>query len=708
MLFGLAAAGIPVILHLLNLRKLKTIEFSTLAFLKELQTTKIRRIKLRQWLLLVLRTLLIVAIVLAFSRPAMKGTIAGAVGTRARTTIVIILDNSMSMRLHNEHGELLKQGKELALRIVDMINEGDELFLIRTSQLPLPVTETPMHDVVAMKTMIRETQESQTSFAFKDAILLAQRLLEKSQNSNKELYVFSDFQNSSWRNKKDTTDRFALEHTRVFVARFSAQQHNIALDSIAVQTSIIERHTPVNIFVTTRNYSEQKIHDYALSIFLEGKRVAQKNISVNAWSSNTEIFSVLPNAYGWIKCYAEIESDALDDDNKRYVSFYVPESVSVAFVSENESDIHFPLLAMNASDDSSHSLFRLQTFVHSELSRINMNVHNVIVLSNVASLSKTEGEQLTQFLQRGGGVIFFPGEKTDITSFNAHFFKPLNVPHIQGILRSSEKEQSISAVENIDYEHPLFSGVFENEREVTTQQNRKIALPMIYTMLQRNAGKEGTSVMAAHSNFSLLSEYTIGEGTLLVYAIAPTFAWSDLPRRGIFVPLMYRSVMYCARGVQRSSAFLVGEQPTFNLAHSALKGTKQLLLRNEIHQDEILTSAQNNRIFGAVFSAAPKEQAGNYTIVADEKIMGILSVNIDARESDMRTISEDEMKSFFASLGVQYDDVFQLNANERIESSIVQSRYGVELWKFFVVCALVFAILEMFVGRTRKSEMSIE
>jgi hypothetical protein len=72
-LFGLAAAAIPILLHVFNLRKLQTIEFSTLSFLKELQKTKIRRLKLRQLLLLFLRTLLVILIVLAFSRPTMKG-----------------------------------------------------------------------------------------------------------------------------------------------------------------------------------------------------------------------------------------------------------------------------------------------------------------------------------------------------------------------------------------------------------------------------------------------------------------------------------------------------------------------------------------------------------------------------------------------------------------------------------------------------------
>src|SRR5260221_12200822 len=104
-LFGLAAAAIPVILHLLNLRKLRTIEFSTLTFLKELQQTKIRRLKLRQLLLLLIRTLLIVLIVIAFARPTLRGTILGTIGSHAHSTVVFILDDSFSETVSDEHAE---------------------------------------------------------------------------------------------------------------------------------------------------------------------------------------------------------------------------------------------------------------------------------------------------------------------------------------------------------------------------------------------------------------------------------------------------------------------------------------------------------------------------------------------------------------------------------------------------------------------------
>jgi len=107
-LIGLAAASIPVIIHLLNLRKLKKIEFSTLIFLKELQKNKIRRVKLKQWLLLALRVIIILLIVSAFARPTLEGVSIGGTTSAAKTTALFILDDTFSMSVVDQSGSYLK------------------------------------------------------------------------------------------------------------------------------------------------------------------------------------------------------------------------------------------------------------------------------------------------------------------------------------------------------------------------------------------------------------------------------------------------------------------------------------------------------------------------------------------------------------------------------------------------------------------------
>jgi len=94
-LAGLAAAVIPVLIHLLNRPRARVVRFSTLEFIRRLQIKKSRRIRFREILLLILRAALIALLAVAFARPVLRA--AGGIGGRARTSACIVLDASASM-----------------------------------------------------------------------------------------------------------------------------------------------------------------------------------------------------------------------------------------------------------------------------------------------------------------------------------------------------------------------------------------------------------------------------------------------------------------------------------------------------------------------------------------------------------------------------------------------------------------------------------
>jgi hypothetical protein len=146
LLFGLVAAALPLLIHLLNLRRLNTIEFSSLRFLKELQQTRIRRFKIRQILLLIIRTMTVVFLVLAFSRPAIEGNLAGPIGTNARSTMVVLLDDSPSMTVRSERGVIFAQALAATREIGSLAKAGDEMYVLPLSGIrhsesfPSPLT----------------------------------------------------------------------------------------------------------------------------------------------------------------------------------------------------------------------------------------------------------------------------------------------------------------------------------------------------------------------------------------------------------------------------------------------------------------------------------------------------------------------------------------------------------------------------------------
>ena len=94
-LFGLLAASIPLIIHLFTRRRPRDVPFPSLEFLSEVNRSEIRRLRIKQWLLLLLRVLAIAAIAFAMARPALKGVL--GLQSDAATSVVVLIDQSGSM-----------------------------------------------------------------------------------------------------------------------------------------------------------------------------------------------------------------------------------------------------------------------------------------------------------------------------------------------------------------------------------------------------------------------------------------------------------------------------------------------------------------------------------------------------------------------------------------------------------------------------------
>src|SRR3990170_1572173 len=134
-LVGLAAAFVPLLIHLFTRRRLKRVEFSSVWFLKDLEKTRLRQVKLKNLLLLILRTLILILIVLAFARPALKGQLSG-LGRAAASSVVILLDDSYSMATQTSQGSWFELAQRKALEILNLLSSQDEGAIIYASHPP--------------------------------------------------------------------------------------------------------------------------------------------------------------------------------------------------------------------------------------------------------------------------------------------------------------------------------------------------------------------------------------------------------------------------------------------------------------------------------------------------------------------------------------------------------------------------------------------
>ncbi len=312
-LFGLLAASIPVLIQLFNLRKLKKVEFSTLIFLKELQKNKIRKVKLKQWLLLLLRTLIILFLVFGFARPTLKSMFIGSSST-AKTTAVFILDDTFSMSVVDAKGSYLNQEKEIALRLLSQLRDGDEISLILVSEMNNKNQPVVTSDFSQLKKSIESISISNISGSLQTALIKAAKLLDQSSNYNKELYLLSDFQKSRIAdgNQFPNLSEALKEGIRIYAFPLGDKEvFNVGVDKISVNSQIFEKDKPVQVSAFISNYAKHNVENSVVSLFINGERASQKSFSLKENETKEIVLEGIIKKSGYQEISAAIEDDEI-------------------------------------------------------------------------------------------------------------------------------------------------------------------------------------------------------------------------------------------------------------------------------------------------------------------------------------------------------------------------------------------------------------
>lgn len=680
-LIALAAASIPLLLHLLNLRKLRRVDFSSLRFLKELQKTRIRRVKLKQWLLLLLRTALIIFAVLAFARPVLKGT-SGLPGARATGTAVIILDNSVSMLVKDEGGERFRQGKKAALEILNEIQEGDEAAVVSLTDPGAALDRGVSRN---RETVIRDVEDMEVGYgkaSLADALGVAQSLLEASQNLNREIYIITDAQRI---NAEGLANAPVLinEDARVRILPVGLNRDvpaNVGIDSVRIISTILEADRPLEIRAWVTNYGEERIENAVVAMYVEESRLAQTSVTLDPGASDMVELAAPPKRAGLLGGYVQVEGDNLEEDNRRYFAFRIVDGSRVAVVASPESARYLDV-ALGLS-----GLLRPQSFSANSLGSVDLSAYSAVVLADVPRIGSGGATRLASYVESGGGLVIWGGPSVDRADFNGTLGAALRLPLGNPVSRSGESPLEFGAVEK---DHPVFAGVFDG-----AEASGRVESPEIAQALPPGAGDP---VITMTNGAPFMSELRRGKGRVVYIAVPPSTAWSNLPGCGIFVPIAVRSALYVGAGGEEAQEFTVGENVLVVLP-----------FRGDIpEQAQIVPPAGPDRFVpvrnyesGVSIGYDGANIPGIYKVVAAGKEVARFAVNMDGREGDLRPMEEDLLEEQVAAKMEEPDNVAVVDPRGDIAGAVLQSRVGLELWRYMLGMALLCAFVEMAVGRS--------
>ncbi len=704
-LWALPAAAIPVIIHLLSRRRLPEVAFPTTQFLRQLEPREIRRLRLRELLLLLLRTLAILLLVLAFARPSL--TPAHAV-TQAAAAVEILIDDSESMAALDEQARpRIEAAKQRARSILDAGRPGDEI-AIATSTQPDATGDRHTSDRVRLLRALDRIEATSLPAHFAQAISGIRRSLARSRLAARELYVISDLQESNFTPEARAEIRAAsAAGIRVYaVPVVQSRVPNHAIQDVDPELRPGPEGSGLELRARFANHADAPSDRVAVRVRRGDVLVGGGDVTLradeNRWVSMPLDWRGVPDSMTAVRpVVVEADQDALPADDRWYAALGAPRRLRVLRVAEARDGAappRFSALALDPGGNGSGG-FVVEQGTPASLLALTPSRADVVLLEDVASLSVDAEGRLRAFRRAGGGIVFALGPHSDPSYYTSRLFPGLIDLALDGVEHAAGAPFELKAKLP---SHDVLEGFSVTVGAPLTQSR-------LTGLVRGRPTSSGTEIVVQTS------------GGLPIVAAAPGVSvflssfsddWGDLPYSGAFVPLVRGLVAHAARAARLagSAALHVGERPAARL--SVAPGTAVIVRGPEGYTSQATVEAEGTGY--RVVADAPALHPGFYMYEAGGKTLATVAVNVDPIESDLAPIDADSLRAAGAgsgragiaaapatATGGSAAAVTILKSASALETHLVETRRGRELWLGFLLAAAIALCCELALGSAK-------
>ncbi|MBI2194581.1 MAG: BatA domain-containing protein [Planctomycetes bacterium] len=691
-LAGLATIAVPILIHLLFKRQKRTVVFSTLRFLRRVTEEKARRLRLQEWLLLALRVLIFVLITLAFARPFFSEN---AVRTPSRTDLVVVLDDSYSMGVRGDAGIRLDAAQRKALELLEELSEGDRAALITTSGGV--VRRALTQDLDQVREAVRKTSSSFEFCRYWPAVRRGHGLLGGPGAGRGRIVLITDGQLVSWDGMSEVRElegfgkSFALEVVRIE----AGSAGNLALLDARVPARIWSKGEPLRIVARVAHYGKRPLDQVLLRLTWrcteaasdpDGSGFLEKTISVEPEEIASASFLFHTPRKDDLTGEIEVVSeDELPADNRFFFSISAEDAVRVLCVEESIASKPFlqatyylrrALEPVTADDTESPGYVRTQVVPVNLLPSAALGGIHVVILANVPEVSVEVSERLESFVRGGGGLVFFAGAQVQAGSYNDRAYRG-GAGWLPGSFEAGDGEDRpwdrFMTLLPLDRAHELF-------RPYGDEEWTELSSGRFYRYLSVKPAPDAKCLASYDNDAPAILERRVGEGRVILFTSSCDPEWTDLPKRGIYVPLMHQLVRYLApRDRESRSNLLVGEALSAALGRSLLgPGLETLSARDGDGKALALNE--------------PVTRPGLYALIrADEhRAARRIAVNLNTRESHPALVEGSEIAALTQQPegpAADLDAAGQTRWEDRGRAS--------PWWRYLLLAAIVLLILEL-------------
>jgi hypothetical protein len=661
-LLGLLAVAIPIIIHLLQLRRPQRVLFTNTGFIKEVELITVRQRKLQHLLVLLSRVLAVAALVLVFCQPFIPAREEGRIGNGAGVDVLV--DSSPSMQAAGTAPGTLFAGAITEARELGKVYPTSARFRL-LNQAKARLTPTAYQakldalTITQASTLTKLNSESQQ--------------LEGSANP---LYILSDFQKSEFASK--VVKGFGNSREVVLVPQVAKPAGNVYVDSVWIDDAFVRLKTNIGLHIRLRNGGSVAATDCPVKVFLNDRQVAAFRVTVEPGQAVASLVQVQVV------------------DNRLALGRVVTEDVPVTFDNTYYFTLQpaaaIPILEIGAEPVaqrlySNEPLFNYSFTKPQSLNYAELRKANLVLVREVERLDAGLQDALQAVVKRGGSVVIVPSVLVAGQSSYQQFFKKLGLGAAQWE-KPAAGPAELREVALPSPQEPFF-------RDVFGAQQRSVTMPRVAPVLRWP--RTGTDIMRMRDGESYLAEFSSGTGRVYVFSAPFSKEYSDFTSHALFVPVLYRMAMLSYRNEQLPAYRLTQATVPLALPAATTAGTRgqgdEASLR--LVKDS-LTLIPIQRVQGQeVRLDVPigMNEPGFYQVQRRGRVLTTLAFNQAKRESELAAYSAEELRQ---AIGPEQKNVRVLEGGT-VGAALAKFRAeqtGQPLWRYFLLLALACLLAE--------------
>ena len=582
---------------------------------------------------------MLTSLIIAFAQPFFKAKDS----KNSSNEMYIVLDNSFSMQAKGQKGELLKRAVQ---ELLENTPENQTFSLITNSETFWNT------DIKSIRTELQNLKYSALPFQLESA--MAKIKLRKSA-FNKDVVVITDAVGLEPKQLKSIDSDF----NTYFIIPEAEHENNTSIDSVFIHQTLDDFY---EIGLKLSAFGE-KDKEIPVALYNQNKLIAKTLTKLE--TKDKTIYFTIPKIdfHG----YVSIIDNGLEYDNILYFSITKPKKNNIISIGTPEKSNFLSRIYTNDE-------FNFNNYAIGNLDYNAIEKQDAIVLNELDEIPQAMQTTLKSFVDKGGNLVLIPSAKASIGNLNT-FLK--NFGNIQ--FKSMENQEKL--VTKINFNHPLYGGVFENKID-----------NFQYPKTKNSFGIIGSNPAALYYEDQTAFLTIINNPIAAVYVFtAPiNLENSNFQQSPLIVPTFYKMGLNNQKnGV---TAITIGNNKAF-LVDVTLSKDEILKVKNETETFIPVQQILNGKV-KLTFNDFP-EQAGNFGVFNQKERLQNVSFNYNRTESDLAQANKDVLSDYKTIDSI--DTVFDTLQTDRTDSQI---------WKWFVIFALLFLVTEMAIIRFVKWKLA--